>query len=40
MESIAGLAPVDQFYAADLDDAVPLIGVESGCLGIEDDFAH
>ena len=40
MESIAGLAPVDQLYAADFDDAVPLRGVEAGRLGIEYDFAH
>jgi hypothetical protein len=40
VEAFARLAPVDQFDATDLDDTVSLRGIESGCLGIEDYFAH
>jgi len=40
LEFAAGWQVVEQLDAADLYDPVPFPGVESGCFGVEDDFAH
>ena len=40
MQGIAGQAPVDYLEAADLQDAVPLLGRQAGGLGIQDHLAH
>ena len=40
VERIARGDVVDQFEAADLDDAVAAVRVEAGRFGVEDDFAH
>ena len=44
VQVVAGDAPVDHLHAADLDDAVPLGGFQTGGLGIQHhlagDFSH
>jgi hypothetical protein len=40
MEDAAGRHVIDELDAADLDDAMPVIGIESRRLGVEHDLAH
>ena len=40
VEGAARGAPVDQFDAADLDDAVVQFGFEAGGFSVQDDLAH
>ena len=40
VEGAAGLDPVEQLDAADLDHPVAAGRAEAGGLGVEDDFAH
>ena len=40
VEGAPALAPVDELDAADFDDAVIQLGLESGGLGIQHDLAH
>ena len=40
MESLAGRETIDEFDAADLDQAIALGRIEPCCLGIENDLAH
>ena len=40
VELAAGTAPVDDLDGPDLDDAVALLGFETGGLGVEDDLPH
>ena len=40
MEHPAGAASVHDLDAADLDDAMALLGLETGGLRVEDDLAH
>ena len=40
MERAPGLASLHELDAADFDDAMALLGLESGGFGVEDDLAH
>ena len=40
VEHLSGRNAVEQFDAADLDQAVALVGIKPGGFGVEDDFAH
>ena len=40
VERLAGRKAVDQLDAADLDQPMPLIGIEAGGFGVEHDLAH
>jgi hypothetical protein len=40
MERLAGRKAIDEFDAADLDQAIALEGIEPGGFGIEYDLAH
>jgi hypothetical protein len=40
MVTIAGQATIDQLNAADLDDAMPLGGLEARSFGIQHDLSH
>jgi hypothetical protein len=40
MKGAAGGAPIDDFDAADFDDAMALFGLKASGLGIDNDLAH
>src|SRR5688572_18758184 len=40
VKMIAALLPVDEFDAADLDDAVAVRPFQAGGFGVEDDLSH
>ncbi len=40
VECLSGRDAVEQFDAADLDQSMPLIGIEPGRLGVEHNFPH
>ena len=40
MEGLARETPIEQFHAADLDDAVLVFHFEAGGFRIENDLAH
>ncbi len=40
MKGASGLAPIQQLDAADLNDAMTLLGFETGGFSVEDDLAH
>src|ERR1700742_5214124 len=40
VKSSSGQAAIEQFHAANLNDAVLLLNLQSGGLGIENDLAH
>ena len=40
MERPAGRRVVDQLDGANLDDAVTVQRIKTGCLGVDDDFTH